>query len=174
VREVGEWEESEWHWCLRWRHARFECESMLEAELITLISTTKLVKEEKDAQVWRDDGAGCFTVNSAYDCLVNHRRGPQSDVFKYLWKAKAFPSVLITTWRVMMDRLPIRKSLSRRGVMTTSSLCAFCQTKDESCQHLFLECKYAMSVWSMCFRWIGILFVQHNHIKVREFLHGSW
>ena len=42
----------------------------------------------------------------------------------------------------------------------------FMSDQDESCQHLFLECKYAMSVWSMCFRWIGILFVQHNDIKI--------
>ena len=45
-----------------------------------------------------------------------------------------------------------------------TNLCALCQTNDESCQHLFLECKVAQSVWSLCFKWIGILFVQHNDL----------
>jgi len=40
-----------------------------------------------------------------------------------------------------------------------------CQTKEESCQHLFIECKYAQLVWSLCLKWLGILFVQHNDLK---------
>ena len=40
-----------------------------------------------------------------------------------------------------------------------------CQDLDESSQHLFLECKHAQSVWSKCFRWIDILFVQHNNLR---------
>ena len=49
--------------------------------------------------------------------------------------------------------------------MLNNALCALCQVNVESCQHLFLECKHAMSVWFMCFRWVGILFVQHNDVK---------
>jgi len=40
-----------------------------------------------------------------------------------------------------------------------------CQAMDESSQHLLLECEYAQSVWFMRFKWIGILFVQHNDLK---------
>jgi len=43
-----------------------------------------------------------------------------------------------------------------------SVVCALCQSEEESCQHLFLECKHARSVWALCHRWIGILSVQHN------------
>ena len=85
-------------------------------------------------------------------------------MFKYLWKAKAFLNVITTTWRVLLGRIPTRKSLSRRGVTLDTSLCALCQTKDESCQHLFLKCKVAQAVWLLCFKWIGILFVQHNDL----------
>ena len=129
------------------------------------ISTTILLKEEKNVKVWGNEEAGCFSVNSAYECLSKHGRGPQLDVFKSLWKAKAFPSVVTVTWRILMDRLPTRVCLSRRRVLMESTLCVLCQTKEESCQHLFLDYKYASRVWSMCFRWIGILFVQHNDIK---------
>ena len=85
-------------------------------------------------------------MNSAYECLAKQGRGPHLDVFKYLWKAKAFPCVVTTVWRVLMNSLPTRECLSRRGVMMNTTLCALCQIKDESYQHLFLECKHAMCV----------------------------
>ena len=75
---------------------------------------------------------------------------------------KAFPNVISITWRVLLGRIPTRVCLSRRGMMLNTMLCALCQTKDESCQHIFIECPYAQSMWTLCFKWIGISFVQHN------------
>jgi len=46
-----------------------------------------------------------------------------------------------------------------------TTLCAMCQVKEESCQHLFLECKHAQKVWSLCFKWSGISFVQQNDLN---------
>ena len=47
-----------------------------------------------------------------------------------------------------------------------STLCAMYQLKEESCQHLFLECKHAQWVWSMCFKWICVSFVQLNDLNM--------
>jgi len=116
---------------------RFEWESRLVEELDLLIATTIVLKEEKDVQVWGSEEEVCFSVNSTYECLSKHGRGPQHDVFKSLWKVKAFPSVVTVAWRILMDRLPTRVCLSRRGVLMETTLCALCQTKEKSCQHLF-------------------------------------
>ena len=51
VGEVGVWEESGWCWRLRWRRERFVWESVLVQELEVLITTTTILKEEKDVQV---------------------------------------------------------------------------------------------------------------------------
>jgi len=83
-----------------------------------------------------------------------------------LWKTKAFPNVIVTAWRVLLDRIPTRVSLSRKGLMMESTLCAMCLHKEESCQHIFLECKYTQRVWSLCFKWIGISFVQQNDLNL--------
>jgi len=128
---------------LKWRRGRFEWETTLEAELCEYISRVNVLKDEKDTQVWRSEDSGCFTVRSAYDCLAKSDRGPQIDAFKSLWKAKTFPNVMFTAWRVLLDRIPTRSSLSRRGVLLNSTICALCETKEECCQHLFLECKHA-------------------------------
>jgi len=136
----------------------------MEIELDMHISRVTIIKDGKDTQVWKGDESGCFTVTSAYERLDKPERGPYIDAFKYLWKIKAFPNVVITTWRVLLGRVPTRECLSRRWVILNTTICALCQSKEESCQHLFLECKYALCVWALCFRWIGILFVQHNDL----------
>ena len=112
-----------------------------------------------------DNEKGCFSVKSSYECLAKNGIGPRLEVFKFLWKTKAFPNVTTTTLRAMLGILPTRECLSRRGVALESTLCALCQAKVKSCQHLFLECSVALCVWALCYRWIGILFVQHNDLK---------
>jgi len=40
-----------------------------------------------------------------------------------------------------------------------------CQIKEESSQHLFIECIYAQRVWSLYQKWLGTTLVQNNDIK---------
>jgi len=117
VEEVGGWEGSEWRWTLSWRRGRFEWETLMEAELDVLISRVKVMKDEKDPLLWSSEAPGCFTVSSTYKCLVKTVRGPQIEVFKYLWKAKTFPNVMFTAWRMLLNRIPTRSCLRRRGVL---------------------------------------------------------
>ena len=164
VEEVGVWVGSTWQWSLSWRRARFEWETQLESDLRLYIANACVVKDVNDVQVWRCEESGCYTVRSAYECLADSERGPQVEVFKLLWKVKMFPNVLTTAWRVLRGRIPTRVALSRRDVQLTTELCVLCGTVDESYQHLFIECEQAWKVWTMCFKWIGVDFVQHNDI----------
>jgi len=97
VEKIGVWEESGWRWNLKWRRGRFEWEIPMEMDLGMHISRANVSKDEKDAQMWKGDESGCFSVSSAYECLTKYEIGPQLDVFKYLWKIKVFPNVMITT-----------------------------------------------------------------------------
>ena len=78
-------------------------------------------------------------------------------MFQQLWQTKAFPNVLTTTWRVLLDRLPTRTNLIRRGVELMSPNCVMCQASEESFHHLFLDCSIAQRVWFLCLRWINVL-----------------
>jgi len=40
-----------------------------------------------------------------------------------------------------------------------------CLIVNEPSQHLFLKCKIAQGVCGRCFRWIDVLFVQHDDLK---------
>ncbi|XP_068492078.1 uncharacterized protein [Phaseolus vulgaris] len=161
VEELGVWEESGWRWKLKWRRGRFEWEIPMELELGMHISRANVSRDEKDAQIWRGDEVGCFSVSSAYECLTKYERGPQLDVFNFLWKIKAFPNVMITTWRVLLGRMPTRECLSRRGVLLNTTACALCQSEEESCHHLFIECKCAC-----CFH-LGRIEVHGQRLKGR-------
>jgi len=83
--------------------------------------------------------SGFISINSAYECLAKHARGPQHDLFKCLWKVKVLSNVITIAWRVLLDRIPTRMCLSRRGMVVNITICAMCQAMDESSQHLFLE-----------------------------------
>ena len=112
VGEVGEWINSEWRWSLKWRRARFEWETPMEADLSMILSRVILKKNIKDNHTWGKEKSRLFSVKSAYECLAKQIRDPQSEVFKLLWKVKAFPSVVTTAWRVLVGRIPTRVDLS--------------------------------------------------------------
>jgi len=124
------------------------------------LSRVRLSRDQKDIQVWGFDESGLFSVNSAYECIAHPVRSSQNDVFRYLWKIKTFHNVLTTAWRVLIGRIPTRENLSRRGVIMNTILYAMCESEEETCQHTFIECAAAQRVWSLCLRWIGIVFVQ--------------
>jgi len=164
--EVGSWEDSDWNWWLRWRRARFSWKSVMEGDLLNLITGKTLSKEAKDTLVWSGDQNGAFSVKSAYLNLRHQHVGSSNEIFSLLWEAKAMPKALVTAWRILLGRLPTYDNLIRRGLVVTSSSCVFCNVSEESTQHIFLDCALAQSVWSLCFRWIGIFSVQHKDILV--------
>ena len=113
----------------------------------------------------------------AYVLLYYQTIGSRDGVFSLLWQAKALPKVLITAQRILLYRITTSFNLLRREVVVNSSLCALCSLSDESSQHLFLDCVYAQQVWSLCFRWIGILGIQNkdlrNHFEIFHLVHMS-
>ena len=162
--EVGMWEDAEWTWMLGWRRPRFQWEFELIDKLLRVISMFKLSRDVMDTLIWEGDVFGVFSVKATYECLTNSTRGTPNTVFKLLWQVKASPNMLVTTWRTLIDRLPTKTNLLRRGLMVNHLPCALCGGGNEIAQHLFLECIVAQRVWNRCFSWIGIAFVQHREL----------
>ena len=129
---------------MNWRRDRYEWESNLETDLLSILSTGSMCKEALDHLLWRGDPKGMFSVKSAYSILAIHQQlDIREGVFCSLWQAKAMPKVLATAWRVLLDRIPTRVNLIRRGVLVNSPLYALCNMLVESSQHLFLDCIFA-------------------------------
>jgi len=111
--------------------------------MLRYISKGDLKREVKDLQVWGGNDTGKFSVKSTCRCLANHVTGSPSDIFKQLWQAKALPNVLTIDWKILLDGMPTRTSLIRKGVLLSSISCVHCSESKESSQHLFIECTIA-------------------------------
>ena len=129
---------------------RFQCESVLEEDLLRYIAKGALNKESKDYVVWGGDSLGAFSVKSTYASMYTQVSGASNDIFKILWQANAMPKAQITAWRILLDRVPTRINLIRRGVSVNSSVCTLCQASEEMTQHLFLDYTFAQRVWTLC------------------------
>jgi len=64
-------------------------------------------------------------------------------VFKKFWKCKVVPSALVTTWRVLKNKLVTKANLEKRGITVVSSMCSLCEVEEETSTHLFFECRFA-------------------------------
>jgi len=64
----------------------------------------------------------------------------------------------------MLEKLPTRLNLEKRGITVLSNMCPLCNKVEEIAQHVFINCEIAKKVWDNCDRWIGISFARHHTI----------
>jgi len=80
-------------------------------------------------------------------------------MFKFFWGIKALPSIHVTTWRVLENKIASKVNLVRRGVVVDSIFCCFCGLKEESTNHLFFGCRISCLVWNLWLAWLGLVSV---------------
>jgi len=97
-----------------------------------------------------------FTVKSAYKILKESAQGEEGDLYVGFWKVKAQSSALVTTWRVLEDKILSRGNLARRGIRMDSCICYLCGEEEETTSHLFCTCRVAWLVWFKCYERIGM------------------
>jgi len=74
---------------------------------------------------------------------------PTQKVFRLLWNLKIVLSAIICAWRLLLDRLPTRVNLVRRGIQVGNVCCPLCSEGVETAQHLFSTCRVAQSLGPM-------------------------
>ncbi|GKA04747.1 RNA-directed DNA polymerase, eukaryota, reverse transcriptase zinc-binding domain protein [Tanacetum coccineum] len=80
---------------------------------------------------------------------------PMSD--RWIWKLENTGEFSVASaWKVMMDSLPTRFNISRRGICIDSILCAICNTGVETSRHLFFSCELARDVMNLIIRWWNV------------------
>ncbi|KAG9442213.1 hypothetical protein H6P81_018067 [Aristolochia fimbriata] len=115
----------------------------------------------EDELVWSLSPNGSYTVASAYTHFLGHPGG--SSQAKLAWKLEAPPKVKMFIWSVAHNKILTRENLVRRGISLPSLLCPLCQDKQESVDHLLLQCTMAWHIWS----WFMELFRNHWCIPSR-------
>lgn len=88
---------------------------------------------------------GKLTVKLAYSFLTSHT--PCVPWASTIWNSCIPPSHSFICWRLAHDRLPTDDNLSSRGCALVS-MCSFCLEQVETSDHLFLRCKFVVTLWS--------------------------
>jgi hypothetical protein len=117
----------------------------------------------EDSWVWHPGKGDDFSVKSTYvflDHLLSiyvQRSTLDSFTYKFIWKSGVPSKVSALAWQLLLDRIPTRENLRRRGIITTgNSRCPLCNEVEESACHLFLHCRYTTGFWYAIYRWFGV------------------
>jgi hypothetical protein len=159
---MGGWEGEVWEWRLAWRRNFFVWEEALYDDLLELLASFNMSRDD-DTWVWKPGMQGVFSVKSTYVFLDNvlHMQEPlpplMTFALKLIWKSGVPSKVCAFACQLLLDRVPTRDNLRRRGVVNVeNSLCPLCLQEVETACHLFLHCRIATGVWYAINRWFGV------------------
>nr|KYP39636.1 hypothetical protein KK1_039067 [Cajanus cajan] len=111
--------------------------------------------------LWKCDPSKTFTVKSAYIWLHsffstgNVLETVLKQSFRCIWEAKAPKQAIVYAWQLLLNSLPVRASLARRGIPVINDFCALCNIEAENVCHLFLHCKISCKIWYLVLHWLG-------------------
>ncbi|GKV45171.1 hypothetical protein SLEP1_g52281 [Rubroshorea leprosula] len=144
--QMGQNVNGTWKWNLAWRRTLFEWEEEDAKELKRMIENVTITPGQPDKWEWIHSNDGQYSTKTAYLELVKQRREPEeAEIFKRIW-SKMLPSkVAAFNWKVMLDRIPTKTNLLKRGIVkdTGERKCVLCDNEDEDSNHLFLNCSIA-------------------------------
>jgi hypothetical protein len=100
-----------------------------------------------------------LTVKSVYVHLQNRFGSEQLDpilekALKKHWCTNDASKVSIFVWRLLIDKLPTREALFRKGIITNNldTCCVFCLNLVEDVHHVFFNCSVTATVWENIFK----------------------
>ncbi|KAE8664767.1 hypothetical protein F3Y22_tig00112738pilonHSYRG00325 [Hibiscus syriacus] len=146
--EFGEFSSLGWIWNIQLRRSLVDWEFEQWANLMSIISNFFLFKEAIDGLIWKGNGTSVYSVNS---CMKTCSLAQKEDSFwkNIVWKGLVPPRVELFMWQVVLQKLPVRSELAKRGVTGIVELsCPLCNLVDESSAHLFFSCSVVWSLWN--------------------------
>ncbi|KAF1886460.1 hypothetical protein Lal_00045692 [Lupinus albus] len=147
----GSWVGDSWVWNFTWRRHLFTWELDLLSSLLDELKSVRLQRHTIDSWEWRFDSSKIYPVKSAYNLLILSSSLPFDNAqHSYsIWKSKTPLRVITFAWKLFMDKIPSKTTLSRRGVSFSNDgglLCPFCNVDTKSASHLFSSCIVTYSV----------------------------
>lgn len=115
---------------------------------------------EIDSVKWALDKSKSFTSKSLYRFLFGS--GVSSRVAGFVWKSKLPLKIKFFLWQIFNNKLPVTKSLTKRGWLG-NKLCCLCECL-EDVDHVLFKCHLAKVVWGM-FQEISHLQIPPRSVK---------
>jgi len=96
-----------------------------------------------DKKVWGVGDLREYTVGAGYRVLNENDNSSSNKSFRELLSLKVAGSAQVCVWRAMLEKLPTRINLEKRGVVVISNLCPLCMKAEETAQHVLISCDIA-------------------------------
>jgi hypothetical protein len=173
VAAAGARVDSVWRWSLTWRRALFVWEEVLCQDLLSMLYSFTF-SNRIDNWEWSFETDGIFSVSSCYRFLTE-RAAPlvevpevQRWVFNTIWKSSVPLKVTGFSWQALLDRIPTKPNLFRRGVVreVEATGCSLCGGGIETSIHLLLHCNIASAVWYRVSKWLGFTYVNPPNLFI--------
>ncbi|XP_058775034.1 uncharacterized protein LOC131649281 [Vicia villosa] len=107
-----------------------------------------------DVVKWEAEKDSMFSVKSCYlfyaDSFIPHGPYEKHDgAYSLIWKTNTPFKTKVFGWRILINRLPTKELLLKRGISftTSSSNCVFCGIALESLEHVFFKCSIVKLIW---------------------------
>ena len=142
----------DWEGCLRrWPRGGIE---MHQFTGLTDVLAQVTVTGGRDSWVWNLDSEAGYSVRSAR-LLID---GKILDVAALAtrWNRMLPAKINVFAWRLMLNRIPTKVNLDRRGIDCGSIRCQVCDEDLETANHLFFSCELAIAIWSKIATWWDI------------------
>lgn len=115
--------------------------------LYAYLSTLTLTEEEDEVEwVVNDKCLKSYSTGQIYKELKHHNT--QVSWNKLVWISWGIPKHSFLTWLFVKDRCPTRDRIINWGLQTQPN-CLLCNAPAESRNHIYFECPYTWSIWSM-------------------------
>ncbi|KAL4584731.1 hypothetical protein LXL04_009340 [Taraxacum kok-saghyz] len=80
-----------------------------------------------------------------------------TDGAKFKWINWVPLKINCFVWRLSLDRIPLSNNLVKRGISVNSMACKLCNMGDESVDHVFFRCDFALCVWNWICNWSKLM-----------------
>ncbi|KAB2086355.1 hypothetical protein ES319_A04G025700v1 [Gossypium barbadense] len=163
-----------------------EREVGLSKELAERVIGIDLNLSREDRLCWVKDKEWVFSVKKCTELLMLEDGEINNFDFGILWNIKVPPRVHSFLWILVIDRLPTKEFLVKRGVcfQKFSLNCPWCEGVPECTSHLFFQCKFIDGFWGRIFKWwaevwkpvegFSDFFVLCNNVCMNAFRKRLW
>ncbi|XP_071688945.1 uncharacterized protein [Rutidosis leptorrhynchoides] len=141
-------------------------------EISNLIRGISINFNSQELCRWMFANNGVFTVKKLSSIINNKFLSNNSQVANATLRNNHVPKKIENfVCRALKKRIPVRIELDKRGIDLHSLRCPVCDDGLESVDHLLIECKFSLDVWSRVCKWWN--FSSYSHLNFAEFLHGK-
>uniref|UniRef100_J3NA39 CCHC-type domain-containing protein n=1 Tax=Oryza brachyantha TaxID=4533 RepID=J3NA39_ORYBR len=111
--------------------------------------------EQEDAVMWKTATNGCFSVAEAYKFFF--AANTLVVCGKINWKSHVPTKIKFFMWLAERGRCLTADNLAQRGWPHQAG-CRLCSAAQESCAHLFVDCRFTNEVWTRLRSWVELDF----------------